>query len=157
MISDIFNLIISLAGVVFLLIIGWFWSLPIEHRSFHLGWLVVAFTLFRFTSIRLEQGNFRPKDYLRAFLLALPGFACEFLANRGHHDFWVHQEMGALIRFATFSCLLIVLLVVVIAYLRFGIGLDTNSAEDEKGWRQVTSITGALIATVAILGTLFFL
>lgn len=155
--SAVVNLIISLAGAICYFLVGWLWSMSTWRDSFDLGWLVVALILARYASRRIEKGRLKARDYLSVCIPVLPGFLFEFLANWGLHDFRVHDGFGALVRFAVFSCSIVVFVTVLTALLRFGVGLDVLSKKGEAIWNS-TIRTGAAVMTVSfVAGTAFIL
>lgn len=156
-VGGIVNLIISLAGAFCYFLVGWLWSTSTWRHSFDLGWLVVAFILARYASVRIEGGKLKSRDYLSVCLLALPGFLFEFLADWGLHDFRLHGGFGALVRFAAFSCCLLVFVAGLTAILRFGVGLDTLSKKDEVTWRGTIQVAACAIAVAFSIGTVLVL
>lgn len=155
--SAVVNLIISLAGAIFYFLIGWLWSASTWRHSFDLGWLIVALILARYASKRIESGRLKARDYLSVCLPALPGFLLEFLADSGLHDFRLHDGLGALIRFAVFSCSLLVFVTVLTALLRFGVGLEVLSEKDEAIWNSTIRIGAAAMTVSFVVGTAFII
>jgi len=156
-VSAIVNLILSLAGASCYFLIGWLWSASTWRRSFDLGWLVVAFILARYASLRIESTQRKSRDYLSVCLPALPGFVFEFLADWGLHDFRLYDGFGALVQFAAFSCALLVFVAGLTAMLRFGIGVDAISTRDEALWRNVVWAVASATAMSSVMGTAFIL
>jgi hypothetical protein len=152
-VSAIVNLIISLAGAFCYFLVGWLWSASTWRHSFDLGWLVVAFILGRYASMRIEGGKLKLRDYVSVCLPALPGFMFEFLADWGLHDFRLYGGLGALVRFAAFSCSLLVFVAGLTAIPRFGVGLGVLSKKDEVTWRSTIQVGGCAIAVAFSIGT----
>ena len=155
--AAIVNLIVSLAGAACYLLVGWLWSASTWRRSFDLGWLVVAFILGRYASRRSEVDKLTARDYLAVCLPALPGFALEWLADRGLHEFALQNAFGALARFGVFSCCLLVFVIALTASLRFGVGLDALSTKDEATWRSTIRIGALVVGVTVVAGTAFTL
>jgi uncharacterized membrane protein YidH (DUF202 family) len=155
--SSILNLIISLVGAVCYFLVGWFWSASTWRHSYDLGWLVVAFILARYVSSRIESGKVETRELLGVGLLAAPAFILEFLADWGLHDFRMHDGVEALIRFGVFSCALLVFVVAVTAFVRFGVGLDALSTKDEATWRSAIRIGASAVAISFVAGTVWIL
>jgi len=152
--NAVFNLVNSLIGAMLYFFVGWFWSASTRRHSFDLGWLVVAFLVSRGVSYRIEHGKLGARDYAAIYLPAVPGFALEWLADLSLHDFRLHSEMEALVRFSVFTCALLIFVIAATALLQFGIGRDELSTKDSATWHS-TILTGAFaIAISLVLGTL---
>jgi hypothetical protein len=152
-VSATVNLIISLAGAACYFLVGWLWSASTWRHSFDLGWLVVAFILARYASTRIESGKLKSRDYLSVCFPALLGFVFEFLADWGLHDFRLYDGFGALVRFAIFSCSLLVFVAGLTAFSRFGVGLDVLSEKDEVTWRRTIQVGASAITISISVGT----
>jgi hypothetical protein len=153
----VLNLIVSLIGAICYFLVGWLWSASAWRHSFDLGWLVVALILARYAATRIENGTLNAREYIAICSTALPGFVLELLANWGLHDFRLHDGLGALVRFAVFSCGLLVFVVALTALLRFSVGLDVLSRKDEATWHSTISVGASVIAASLVMGTALIL
>jgi len=150
-ISALVNLFVSVIGAFCYFIIGWLWSTSAWHRSFDLGWLVVALIFSQCVSTRIENGTLSARNYFFICLAALPGFIFELFADWGRHTFQLQSAHGSLVQFAIFSCLLLVWMVALIAFTRFGVALDKISTKHEATWNR-TIWAGASVMTVSFVG-----
>ena len=153
--SAVFNLIASLFGTACYFLVGWLWSTSTWQNSFDLGWLVVAWILARYITTRIEKAKLKAKEYITLCLPALPGFFLEFLADWALHDFRHHERLGSLVLFAISSCSLLMFVVALTAFVRFGVGLDVISAKDERSWRTIVWVGASAITVSLLAGTTF--
>lgn len=151
--AAVLNLVIALAGAISYFLVGFLWSASTWHRSFDLGWLVVAFIITRYASTRIERGRLHTREYVNLCVPALPGFGFEFFADLGLRDFRLHDGPGAVVCFAVFSCFLLLFIVALTTFLPFGIGLDTIATKDEAIWHGTTLVGAAAVIVSIVVGT----
>lgn len=127
--SDHLDFVVLLFAILGFFIVGLLWSASTWRHGFDLGWLVVAFSVARGASTRIEKGKIGARDYAVVFWLAVPGFVLEALSDLSLHNFFLHERSADLVQFAVFSCLFLIFIATVTAGSRFGVGIQDSLRE----------------------------